>query len=281
MILVDPRVLESTSRPPVSDATAHSLREMDQQMRDALENPEANLEDKANMYHQILQKYLKRFDQFKEKPLGTITVGNTTPTPHKTSEVQRSETTVADAASPLLENVEKDVIQSVPKTMKNKAERLLQRIQNHPDLTWNPRGEIVWQGQVIKNSNLVDLVNDVLRKRQSVQPAGWETFATALKEVNIPQDLVGNPERWRFMRTQIPDAPSYTAQSTEDLDKDASASHFHRTLSTPQALTPPPSLRNTPLSSRSSSSRKRQETTSFVRRKRKLQLSPLTRWEGF
>ena len=44
-------------------------------------------------------------------------------------------------------------------------ERLLQRIKSHPDVTWNPRGEIEYQGQLIKNSNLTDLVNDVLRKK--------------------------------------------------------------------------------------------------------------------
>ena len=78
---------------------------------------------------------------------------------------------------------------------------MLQRIKSHPDVTWNPRGEIEYQGQLVKDSNLTDLVNDVLRKRWNIaEPVGWKTFAIALHHLNVPQDLVGNPERWKYMR---------------------------------------------------------------------------------
>ena len=58
------------------------------------------------------------------------------------------------------------MLDSVPKTMKKKTERLLQRLQQHPQLKWNSQGEIEFEGQLVKNSNLVDLVNDVLWKRK-------------------------------------------------------------------------------------------------------------------
>ena len=74
--------------------------------------------------------------------------------------------------------IEQDVLQSAPKTMRSRAERLLQRIRSHPDVTWNPRDEIEYQGQLVKNSNLTDLVNDVLRKRRNIaEHVGWKTFA--------------------------------------------------------------------------------------------------------
>ena len=38
MVLVDPRALESAAGPPIPNAEAHSLREMDQQMREVLED---------------------------------------------------------------------------------------------------------------------------------------------------------------------------------------------------------------------------------------------------
>lgn len=88
-----------------------------------------------------------------------------------------------------------------PKTMRSRAERLLQRLKSHPGVTWNPRGEIEYQGQLIKNSSLTDLVNDVLRKRRNIaEPVGCRAFATALHHLTVPQDLVGNPERWKYMR---------------------------------------------------------------------------------
>ena len=76
----------------------------------------------------------------------------------------------ADWASPAPSrgSLEKDVFGSVPKTMKRKAERLLQRLQQNPELKWNDQGETEFQGQRVKISNLVELVNDVLRKRKKL-----------------------------------------------------------------------------------------------------------------
>jgi hypothetical protein len=39
---------------------------------------------------------------------------------------------------------------------------------------------------------VVYIVNDVLRKRKYLNPQGWETFWEALREANIPQDLIGH-----------------------------------------------------------------------------------------
>jgi hypothetical protein len=47
--------------------------------------------------------------------------------------------------------------------------------------------------------NVVDLVNDVLRKRKYFNPQGWETFGEALREANVPQDLIGHVDRWRYI----------------------------------------------------------------------------------
>ena len=81
-------------------------------------------------------------------------------------------------------SLEKDVLGTVPKSMKRKAERLLQRLQQHPELKWKDQGEIEFQGQRVRNSNLVDLVNDVLRKKEDFEPTGWKTFTTTLRRMN-------------------------------------------------------------------------------------------------
>ncbi len=49
---------------------------------------------------------------------------------------------------------------------------------------------------------MVDLINDTLRRRKHFQPHGWQTFARALKETNVPQELVGHQERWNWMQQQ-------------------------------------------------------------------------------
>jgi hypothetical protein len=55
-------------------------------------------------------------------------------------------------------------------------------------LLWNEKGELKYNGETVQGSNLVDLVNDVLRKRKYFNPQGWETFGEALREANVPQD---------------------------------------------------------------------------------------------
>jgi hypothetical protein len=46
---------------------------------------------------------------------------------------------------------------------------------------------------------VVDLVNDVLRKRKYFNPQGWETFGEALREANVPQYLIGHEDRWKYI----------------------------------------------------------------------------------
>ena len=42
-------------------------------------------------------------------------------------------------------------------------------------------------------------MNDVLRKGKYFNPQGWETFGEALREANVPQDLIGHEDRWKYI----------------------------------------------------------------------------------
>lgn len=199
MLLVDPRILEShgSQAPPVPDATSQSIRELDEEMRNVLDQGELDFENKTKMYNQALWRYLRRIGQYREKPLGYVNL-------------KTPEHTVVDESQQVISNepvasslMEKEVLRSVPNSMQKKAERLLSLVKTNPDLKWNDRGEIFFQGQLIKNSNLVDLVNDVLRRRKRTgKPTGWQTFATALRNMNVAQDLIGHPDRWNYIQSQ-------------------------------------------------------------------------------
>ena len=116
----------------------------------------------------------------------------------------------------------KDVLESVPKSMRQKAHRLLNRLRSTSGVKWNDRGELEFQGRVVSRSNLTDLVNDVLRQRKhATEPTGWEVFADVLSASNIPQDLVGNRDRWRYMREKLPSTPLKSGkESALDADDD-------------------------------------------------------------
>ena len=72
-------------------------------------------------------------------------------------------------------------IDSVPKTMQNRAKLLIQKLKDHSDvISWNDNGQSVLEGSIVPNSNIVDLVNDVMRKRKGFNPEHSNTFAKAL-----------------------------------------------------------------------------------------------------
>ena len=95
--------------------------------------------------------------------------------------------------------IDDEILESVPKTMKAKAQLLLKKMKSNPDISWNEKGELKYKGQTVQGSNVVELVNDVLRKRKYVNPQGWETFGEALREANVRQDLIGHEDRWIYI----------------------------------------------------------------------------------
>ena len=148
MILVEPRVLESLQRSKGSswDATTKNLREKDSSMQDILDS-DKNIHDKANAYQQALWGFLNRFEQYKDRPLGRVQLTRDS-IPEGTTTKKKEET--EEAVSPL-SWVEQDVVESVPRSLKTKAERLLQRIKLDPEVKWNNLGELEYRGQLIKN----------------------------------------------------------------------------------------------------------------------------------
>ena len=111
------------------------------------------------------------------------------------------------------------IMDSVPTTMKKKARLLMSMLQEHPNLSWDEDGTVKMYGQPIPGSNIIDLVNDVLRQRKGIEPTGWQPFAEGLKAMNVPQDFVGNKKRWEWMhRSKELDRPSSSPQEEEEED---------------------------------------------------------------
>ena len=68
-----------------------------------------------------------------------------------------------------LNATDKQIIDSVHKTMQNRAKLLIQKLKDHSDvISWNDNGQLVSEGSIVPNSSIVDLVNDVMRKRKGL-----------------------------------------------------------------------------------------------------------------
>src|SRR6218665_3938340 len=97
-------------------------------------------------------------------------------------------------------NFESTVIDTVPKTWKSRASRLLKHIKLIPHIRWSKKGELIVKNKTLPETHAIDLINDLLRKRTS-SPNGWKQLATALKGHGIPRELIGNSERWRYINS--------------------------------------------------------------------------------
>ena len=78
------------------------------------------------------------------------------------------------------------VIDSVPSTMKRKAQLLVSLLKTNPNVSWEDDGTVKLYGKSIPGSNIIDLVNDVIRHRKGSEPTGWQAFAEGLRDMNIP-----------------------------------------------------------------------------------------------
>jgi hypothetical protein len=114
--------------------------------------------------------------------------------------------------------IDNEILESVPKTMKAKVQLLLKKMKSSPDISWNKKVELKCKGETVQGSNMVDLVNDVLSKKKYFNPQGWESFGEALREANVPQDLISQEDRWRYItQTKRTQRSSNRQQSTSPI----------------------------------------------------------------
>ena len=161
-----------------------------------------------------MQRYLTYYDQRKGQPLH---VKLTTPKPVEMPKPEESKQPAEEAPEKSVSTaVEQEVIKSVPKIYKNGARQLLDKMKENRDvLDWNDIGELVYENKPINGSHVVDLVNDMLRHRKGFEPVGWSVFARGLARMNVPENLVRNPQRQSAIREfktrvrdETPDSPS-------------------------------------------------------------------------
>jgi hypothetical protein len=148
---------------------------LDKKMQTILEREVLSADERLKLYDQSFTRYLNVYDDYKPRP-------------------------VAVAPEPVKKDlIDNEILESVPKTMKAKVQLLLKKMKSSPDISLNEKRELKYKGETVQGSNVVDLVNDVLSKRQYFNPQGWVTFGEALREGNVPQDSIGHEDRWIYI----------------------------------------------------------------------------------
>ena len=199
MALVDPRLLDTLRSPPpplATDTLGRKVQALDDEMKTILDRTDLDDWTKVTLYNQVLQRYNVLADKRIKEPLRVVTVNE--------SEVATESGSTGTAPAPI-SGLEATVLATVPKTMQAKASRLMEHLKR--DIAWTARGELIHEGVPVVGSNVVDLVNDLLRKRQTA-PTGWLPFARQLRAINLPMTLVGNVARRAYIRPEPTVTPS-------------------------------------------------------------------------
>lgn len=155
---------------------------------------QANLDDetKASAYSQVLSKYMSTKNQYAR------------PTSIPIIDVP-SKTTSSNATDLQLT--------PIPRPYKKKAQSLVDHIEKSPNISWNQRNEIIIDGETLANSNIIDLIDDLVRPKSKRDPRGIHDFVQALKKDNIPESLINNPGRWDDSESDILLSPFTTPSS--------------------------------------------------------------------
>ena len=125
-------------KPPV-EQRVNVMDTLDKKMQTILEREDLSADKCLNLYDQSFTRYLNVYDDYRPKP-------------------------VAVAPEPVKQDlIDNEFLENVPKTMKakDKPQLLMKKMQSR-----NEKGELKYKGETVQGSSVVDLINDVLRKRK-------------------------------------------------------------------------------------------------------------------
>ncbi len=198
LALIDPDLLERLLKgtppekqyAPPPDPHLKAMGTLDTEMQAILNQKTMSPDQKVKLYNQLLQRYLTYEDKYFQHETPAVLAAAAAPAPTSPAGPQSSG-----------DSWETEIVAAAPASMQKRARLLVDRIKSSQGrLGWNAQGELtVHGGSRIPGTNIVDLVNDVLRRRKGFNPKGWQQFAQGLRDVNVPQEVVGHQDRWTYM----------------------------------------------------------------------------------
>lgn len=212
MILIEPEVMEKLKKDN-TNTSVNSLSHLDEEMNKVLKT---KLEDreKWSLYLQTLQRYLYFIGKDRkpiEIPLINLdrSEGNIKENVKPEQSVDVNREFIKTHENLTGENIQvnnndlfvkSQLLQLIPKSYKLKSELLIDvLLKNKDKIHWNDKGTVFINNKEVQKSNIVDLLNDVVRPLKNSSPHGWVEFTTALKDLHIPISYIGNPKRATYI----------------------------------------------------------------------------------
>ena len=170
MILVGPRIFEK-----LTSARDKVLNNIENEM-DTVLNSDMPDDEKAKLYAASAKRHL---------------IINAT---DKETEIQPDVRQPSNTTAVL-----NDIVTSMPTPHIRRAMKFAKFIlDNQIDI--NDRGELVHNHKVSENTNITDLINEVVRRR-NMNTTGRKEFVALLNELNCPIEWIGNPSYTKYMQS--------------------------------------------------------------------------------
>ena len=81
---------------------------------------------------------------------------------------------------------------------RNKSLSLLYYLKKNKDIKWNKKGEILYKGKILPETNIIHLIKHAMQNDKS-RPHGVKAFYRILAKANIPKKLISNKEGRHLM----------------------------------------------------------------------------------
>ena len=164
-------------------------------MMSILDRKDVDDRTKVTLHNQVLHQYNILSDKKVKEPVCVVDVKESMPAVAAAA-VTASAGAAEGASGALSSGIEADVVDTVPKTMQAIARRVMEHLKR--DIAWTALGELILEGVPIAGSNVLDLLNNPLRKRKT-DTTGWQPFAQQLRAINLPMGLVCNVARRAYI----------------------------------------------------------------------------------
>lgn len=118
------------------------------------------------------------------------------------------------------------IIEYLPKIQRSKANALLTHLSGINNLSWNSKGNIVLNSNLLPNSQIVDVLKYCINQKNSFVPFGWSQIAQVLSESSVPLSLITNAHaRQEIAQLQTGHGQSHTSLK-QSLPPGISQKHF-------------------------------------------------------
>ena len=189
-------------RPKILNPTKREFFESEKQMKDVLNESEIPNDEKIRLFTENFNHMKKQYDEL-IKPQQVRIATNQQKVPTE-SIVKKEEEEEEESFEKKKSSLENSLIKSLPKSNQVTAELILNHLKNFPKIIkWNEFGELIYKDETIRESNLTDLISNVLsQKKSTASPLLHETiFLKALSETNAPETWIKNKSKKKILQS--------------------------------------------------------------------------------